>query len=132
MQIGSIWDGICSVAVRNPRGGGTAGQRSDLSPRVRPFGNLALSYRWLTKKLFTQRVDETIHGSRLVTTHYCSKFWGGEAWMFNQPFDMLIYLHRIIPTHNFGEFWMPTNALEDRKSTRLNSSHLVISYAVFC
>src|SRR5256885_8881746 len=24
------------------------------------------------------------------------------------------------------------NALEDRKSTRLNSSHLVISYAVFC
>src|SRR5256885_9802554 len=25
-----------------------------------------------------------------------------------------------------------TGALEDRKSTRLNSSHLVISYAVFC
>src|SRR5256885_9598304 len=24
------------------------------------------------------------------------------------------------------------NALQDRKSTRLNSSHLVISYAVFC
>src|SRR5688500_15324622 len=28
-----------------------------------------------------------------------------------------------------GEF---TNQLQDRKSTRLNSSHLVISYAVFC
>src|SRR5256885_6820363 len=26
----------------------------------------------------------------------------------------------------------PLEALEDRKSTRLNSSHLVISYAVFC
>src|SRR5256885_3671713 len=26
----------------------------------------------------------------------------------------------------------PEPALEDRKSTRLNSSHLVISYAVFC
>src|SRR5205807_10069798 len=25
-----------------------------------------------------------------------------------------------------------TQALQDRKSTRLNSSHLVISYAVFC
>src|SRR5256885_11959186 len=25
-----------------------------------------------------------------------------------------------------------TSTLEDRKSTRLNSSHLVISYAVFC
>src|SRR5438034_7404549 len=28
-------------------------------------------------------------------------------------------------------FWA-TNYLEDRKSTRLNSSHTVISYAVFC
>src|SRR5205807_9397185 len=27
---------------------------------------------------------------------------------------------------------VPENALRDRKSTRLNSSHLVISYAVFC
>src|SRR5256885_2786772 len=26
----------------------------------------------------------------------------------------------------------PTCPMEDRKSTRLNSSHLVISYAVFC
>src|SRR5699024_10864175 len=26
----------------------------------------------------------------------------------------------------------PTNGLEDRKSTRLNSSHVSISYAVFC
>src|ERR1039457_6323650 len=27
---------------------------------------------------------------------------------------------------------LPTNTNVDRKSTRLNSSHLVISYAVFC
>src|SRR5256885_12120674 len=27
---------------------------------------------------------------------------------------------------------VPDGGLEDRKSTRLNSSHLVISYAVFC
>src|SRR5256885_6546112 len=26
----------------------------------------------------------------------------------------------------------PTRCVQDRKSTRLNSSHLVISYAVFC
>src|SRR5256885_11668480 len=29
-------------------------------------------------------------------------------------------------------FQEPRDAEEDRKSTRLNSSHLVISYAVFC
>src|SRR5256885_12517302 len=32
-------------------------------------------------------------------------------------------LHRVVPGADAGE---------DRKSTRLNSSHLVISYAVFC
>src|SRR2546426_9394237 len=29
-------------------------------------------------------------------------------------------------------FFSPTTRARDRKSTRLNSSHLVISYAVFC
>src|SRR5256885_4656886 len=28
--------------------------------------------------------------------------------------------------------WLPASCPGDRKSTRLNSSHLVISYAVFC
>src|SRR5256885_9855945 len=31
-----------------------------------------------------------------------------------------------------GEIWNRRKTGEDRKSTRLNSSHLVISYAVFC
>src|SRR5256885_5535992 len=30
------------------------------------------------------------------------------------------------------ELWVATTGGRDRKSTRLNSSHLVISYAVFC
>src|SRR5438094_5096479 len=32
----------------------------------------------------------------------------------------------------FGMFWLDTAILADRKSTRLNSSHRTISYAVFC
>src|SRR2546426_7326576 len=37
-------------------------------------------------------------------------------------------LHRAeVPRHRAG-----VGAVQDRKSTRLNSSHLVISYAVFC
>src|ERR1022692_835912 len=31
-----------------------------------------------------------------------------------------------------ARWWSPSRASIDRKSTRLNSSHLVISYAVFC
>src|SRR5256885_9279232 len=33
---------------------------------------------------------------------------------------------------SLAEFDTPLELVEDRKSTRLNSSHLVISYAVFC
>src|SRR2546426_6049292 len=33
--------------------------------------------------------------------------------------------------HEYAHTWLNEN-LSDRKSTRLNSSHLVISYAVFC
>src|SRR5256885_7247185 len=32
----------------------------------------------------------------------------------------------------FGEHLVKRPMMQDRKSTRLNSSHLVISYAVFC
>src|SRR5256885_9837792 len=38
------------------------------------------------------------------------------------------YADRILKARNA----MPDAAIGDRKSTRLNSSHLVISYAVFC
>src|ERR1039458_10487594 len=35
--------------------------------------------------------------------------------------------------HGFDQFLLPADQIEaDRKSTRLNSSHLGISYAVFC
>src|SRR5256885_7204835 len=33
---------------------------------------------------------------------------------------------------NQGGLFQVLNRIQDRKSTRLNSSHLVISYAVFC
>src|SRR2546426_8221418 len=39
----------------------------------------------------------------------------------------------IVPSQEGFSFAWPLSAvLQDRKSTRLNSSHLVISYAVFC
>src|SRR5256885_13155764 len=42
----------------------------------------------------------------------------GVGGMLEDPLDRARLHHRAVP--------------EDRKSTRLNSSHLVISYAVFC
>src|SRR2546421_7038208 len=41
-------------------------------------------------------------------------------------------LHRLSVADRFADDWIENQAVEDRKSTRLNSSHDQISYAVFC
>src|SRR2546426_8619976 len=41
-------------------------------------------------------------------------------------------LHQVVDGHAAHAAEPPGEVLQDRKSTRLNSSHLVISYAVFC
>src|SRR5256885_11913007 len=40
--------------------------------------------------------------------------------------------HSAVTEPDMGGLHNHRHAIEDRKSTRLNSSHLVISYAVFC
>jgi len=47
---------------------------------------------------------------------------------FVQAIEALLELHFNKHQKQIIEWWL----YEDRKSTRLNSSHLVISYAVFC
>src|SRR5258705_10954821 len=47
-------------------------------------------------------------------------------------YDLDIWLHRGAGAYICGEETGLIESLEDRKSTRLNSSHLGISYAVFC
>src|SRR2546426_7835426 len=43
------------------------------------------------------------------------------------------FIHEVIvPVRNFRRTRLAGGVGKDRKSTRLNSSHLVISYAVFC
>src|SRR5207244_6057761 len=45
-------------------------------------------------------------------------------------------LQNMINTYAYGDVWsrstLPLKTKSDRKSTRLNSSHQIISYAVFC
>src|SRR5437764_11200166 len=49
--------------------------------------------------------------------------------LFRSPGD-LVEAHRRRQPASCGQHWTPAG--EDRKSTRLNSSHRCISYAVFC
>src|SRR5690625_7079733 len=50
------------------------------------------------------------HGERYLDTYY------NDEWVENQGIDLAPYFEELL----------------DRKSTRLNSSHVAISYAVFC
>src|SRR5690606_39370317 len=49
-----------------------------------------------------------------------------------EDFDQNFHLYAINWTENTIEFYIDGNKYQDRKSTRLNSSHVKISYAVFC
>src|SRR5699024_11771231 len=60
--------------------------------------------------------------------------YGTESYLYNEDFD-----EWVAGSIDFGEagegiisFYGECGELEDRKSTRLNSSHVSISYAVFC
>src|SRR5437588_7884152 len=62
------------------------------------------------------------------------------AQMDDAQAENIIYPCLAVVTRQNGNAWAPIKVLganrlmfdEDRKSTRLNSSHTVISYAVFC
>src|ERR1039457_84473 len=111
----------CRRALRRPCGG---------TSRVSP---LRRTYQ------YPARVDATV-GAASATPECRFVFF-----FFNDTATTEIYtlsLHDALPIYNFvirrgsyggcPRFSSPYTACIDRKSTRLNSSHLVISYAVFC
>src|SRR5256885_5630494 len=62
---------------------------------------------------------------------YTAKHWSLRAWLsFHVYIGTMTLL--LVPLHAGFKFGFDIHTLADRKSTRLNSSHLVISYAVFC
>src|SRR5690606_41401408 len=59
---------------------------------------------------------------------------GDDARTMNEihvPAGVPVHL-RLMSSDVIHAFWVPRVAGKDRKSTRLNSSHVKISYAVFC
>src|SRR5438132_8636224 len=58
-----------------------------------------------------------------------------EAWFGGQLDELrgkVVRIHRAQPEPGGGDGFQHSGNERDRKSTRLNSSHTVISYAVFC
>src|SRR5438445_4610159 len=63
------------------------------------------------------------------TTLFRSRATHLSVWLFHAAVSLAFVA--VIPYSYFVHL-ITTNASEDRKSTRLNSSHANISYAVFC
>src|SRR5699024_12510549 len=78
------------------------------------------------------------------TTLFRSDSGGGDAWWHAIKltcFILIFYLEitylildwsKVTATSEHGEITFSHKAIINRKSTRLNSSHVSISYAVFC
>src|SRR5690554_7191896 len=68
------------------------------------------------------------HNGRYYVADYKSNHLGFTVADYSQA-----NLSKAMQEHAYDmQAWIYTLALEDRKSTRLNSSHVRISYAVFC
>src|SRR5207249_9778027 len=71
--------------------------------------------------LYLENVDATFNravaAGASVEMPLADQFWGDRYGKITDP---------------FGHNWGLAQHVEDRKSTRLNSSHVSISYAVFC
>src|SRR5262245_63143858 len=72
---------------------------------------------------------------RSVPNSHCPHFWRNQVTvLFNPSSNEMVGYHsssrRALPA--VTSFPSKSPGREDRKSTRLNSSHLGISYAVFC
>src|SRR5256885_8711871 len=66
----------------------------------------------------------TLFRSLLLSEHPSTLVFGGVLKRFTEVASVNLGVH--------DEYVAQALRLTDRKSTRLNSSHLVISYAVFC
>src|SRR5256885_10223572 len=67
---------------------------------------------------------------------YTTLFRSGMSWsqavMTVFLGNLIVLIPMLLIGHAGARYGIPFAVLADRKSTRLNSSHLVISYAVFC
>src|SRR5690606_41440371 len=93
----------------------------------RPFSFFLFSYYTAHLDLYTL----SLHDALPISLAPLFRFHTDEEVVFmanDTEFGLAAYFY----SRDIGRVWRVAEALEDRKSTRLNSSHVKISYAVFC
>src|SRR3989454_9205439 len=86
----------------------------------RPPRSTLFPYTTLFRSWIPERAEALLHLRCIELNGDWERFF---AWGYHRWLDQMQAGQRVL---------IRSNQAEDRKSTRLNSSHLVISYAVFC
>src|SRR5256885_11067454 len=89
----------------------------------RPPRSTLFPYTTLSRSIFGRRITRR-HAGKLQTVI--------EDLNLPNPVIRSHYRKGFLKPYVRDRFLLRTESATDRKSTRLNSSHLVISYAVFC
>src|SRR3989454_7621030 len=81
--------------------------------------------------LFRSNDDMELMRNVVPLARHMSRIGELDATLQTGPRTFTMHVFGIDPS--MGDIWaLSVGSMPDRKSTRLNSSHLVISYAVFC
>src|ERR1039457_7586282 len=86
-----------------------------------------ISASWDDLPTFRQRIGPVDHAPVTLVAAFPSWI----AWQ-TRPCNVHSQIGESSPPRPWLSPWNHSQSFPDRKSTRLNSSHLVISYAVFC
>src|SRR5256885_4623359 len=84
------------------------------------------------RKEALQRFERQEHGPMLLARSNHSWLLVSLAFAITFFCTLYLFLGSYRPRATVSGILVPADGAIDRKSTRLNSSHLVISYAVFC
>src|SRR5205807_10219541 len=102
---------------------------------VRPYIPFSAKNAEKLRQRFRDVTTSTIIGTGL-TAAVQGLLVGVGFWIVHLPnavfWGVVTMVFAVLPVVGSGLVWGPGAIALDRKSTRLNSSHLVISYAVFC
>src|SRR5699024_12053207 len=103
-----------------------------LGSRLPPSLTHSLSIVHFTTPATTVTYTLSLHDALPILSGHITKTIDGKDWNFRLTTSEMVALERSLRQNPMEILSQMQSGKLDRKSTRLNSSHVSISYAVFC